>query len=279
MAVITGGNNGIGLESVKGLAKRGWKVIFGSRDEAKNAELVTALRKDGVVGFRLDLSSSTSVEEFAGKVRQEVAHIDVLLNNAGIMALPERRMSVDQREMQFAVNHLGHFQLTYLLFDLLKKSPEGRVINVSSSAHYRCSALIVKDLPAATEYSSVDRYSASKLCNVLFTCKLNRLCEERGLGVRSYSLHPGVVDTGLADNNGCAKCIWILICCCTKTPEEGARCNLHLSLAPKEALRPGEFYDSDTLWKEMNPLGRDQALQNELWLLSERLLQIKFDPS
>jgi retinol dehydrogenase-12 len=177
VAVVTGGNNGIGLESVKGLAKRGWKVIFGSRDEARNVELVAALQKDKVVAFKLDLSSKASVMEFAGKVRNEVGHIDVLLNNAGVMALPERRMSVDNREMQFAVNHLGHFQLTYLLFDLLKKSPEGRVINVSSAAHFQCSALNVKDLPAATEYSSVDRYYASKLCNVLFTCKLNKLCE------------------------------------------------------------------------------------------------------
>ncbi len=88
------------------------------------------------------------------------------------------------------------------------------------------------------------------------------------MGVTSFSLHPGVVDTDIVNNNGWAKCLWVLICCCTKSPEEGARCNLHLSVADLAGLRPGEYYDSDSAWKEMNPLGRNKELQDQLWVLS-----------
>jgi NAD(P)-dependent dehydrogenase (short-subunit alcohol dehydrogenase family) len=135
--VITGGNIGIGLETAKGLYADGHVIIFGSRNEQRNIEAADIIVKSApnskgkVTSFKLDLSKRASIEAFAKEVQGQFGHIDILINNAG-MIMNERQVNEWGVEMTMAVNHFGHFLLTYLLFPLVAKAKEGRIINVSS---------------------------------------------------------------------------------------------------------------------------------------------------
>ena len=145
VAVVTGGNTGIGKETARTLAEYGCKVIIGSRDVKKNAETVDEISKQfphsSITSSRLDLGDKASIVNFAEFVREEVGkdaetnRVDFLINNAGVMAVPERRLTRDGFEMQIGINHFGHFFLTYHLWPFLKKSHNPRVINLSSLGH------------------------------------------------------------------------------------------------------------------------------------------------
>ena len=138
--VVTGGNNGIGYETVKALYKKGHNVIFGSRNQQKSEECVETLKKEigtdkGMLrAFKLDLSLRASVEKFANNVKKNLSHIDILINNSGLL-VNERKISELGIDLTMTVNHCGHFYLTYLLFDLMRSVKEGRIINVASKAH------------------------------------------------------------------------------------------------------------------------------------------------
>ena len=139
-AVVTGGNTGIGKETCRKLGDLGCLVIFGARDTDKNNETVAELSKTAkgkVIGLRLDLSDKNSILEFSKevKIRLEGRGLNFLVNNAGIMAIPERKLTRDGVEMQIGVNHFGHFYLTSLLWEKLKVTANPRIINVSSIAH------------------------------------------------------------------------------------------------------------------------------------------------
>ena len=139
--ITTGANTGIGLETAVDLAKRNARVIFACRSLERGETAAVEVRKrsgnDNVVFVQLDLASLDSVRKFAAKILEEEPRIDILINNAIIMALPERTLSQDGFEMQFAVNHLGHFLLTNLLLDRIKEAPSARIVNVSSKGHIR----------------------------------------------------------------------------------------------------------------------------------------------
>jgi len=139
VAVITGGNEGIGKETAYILANKGCTIIMGSRNRLKSEEVVREIRKatrnENVFYFPLDLSSKSSIERFAEFIQNRYARVDILINNAAVMALPERVLNQNGHEMHMAVNHLGHFYLTSLLWTLLKRSSRLRIINVSALAH------------------------------------------------------------------------------------------------------------------------------------------------
>ena len=197
-AIVTGANTGIGLETAVDFAQRNGRVILACRSREKGetaAELVK--RRSGnnnVVFMQLDLASLDSVRNFATSVLDKEAHIDILVNNAGVMACPYMK-TADGFEMQFGVNHLGHFLLTNLLLDRLKEAPSARIINVSSSAHKR-GKINFDDLNFTHNYSAFGAYAQSKLANVLFTRSLAKRLE--GTKVIVNSLHPGVIRTELA---------------------------------------------------------------------------------
>lgn len=196
--IVTGANSGIGLEAAKALAARGAAVTLAVRDAGRGAhaaEQVRSVAPDAHVEVEvLDLADLASVAQFASQWKQ--AHpegLDVLVNNAGVMAIP-RRETADGFEMQLGTNHLGHFALTGQLVDALK--PDGRVVTVSSGAH-RFGSMNFADLQSSENYSKWRVYGQSKLANILFALELHRRAEAADVALRSIAVHPGYANTNL----------------------------------------------------------------------------------
>ena len=193
--IITGGNTGIGKETAIDLARRGARVIIACRD-ADRAEvaLQEIVRKSGstnVVYYNLDLASLESVRTFAQCILKEEARLDILINNAGVMQCPYWK-TAEGHEMQFGVNHLGHFLLTVLLLDRLKEAPVARIVVVSSRA-YRRGEINFYDIDSENDYNSWAAYCQSKLANNLFTRALAKRL--KGTNVTVNCLHPGRIWT------------------------------------------------------------------------------------
>ena len=227
--LITGCNTGIGKETARVLAIRGAKIYMLCRNMEKankaREDIIKAIKQDTVNGnknfddnkiitMELDLSSLLSVRRCVGKYLALNEPIDYLINNAGVMAIPEWRPSKDGFEMQFATNHLGHFYLTTLLTPLLLKCTPSRVINLASSAHsqspkidnikdnFITQGINCKDGPLQKDYGMKGwkNYGLSKACNVLFAREYNRRYQKDG--IISVSLHPGVIKTDLGRHTG-----------------------------------------------------------------------------
>lgn len=196
--VVTGANSGLGFSASRKLADNGAEVIMACRslDKTKDAkkEILDELKDSDVKVMELDLSSLESVESFAEKFKEEYDSLDILCNNAGLMALP-RRKTEDGFEMQLGVNHLGHFALTSHLIDMIIDST-GRVVNQSSMAH-EDGKIDFNDLMGEENYSKWGAYGQSKLANLLFTYELDRRLKEKDIDVESVACHPGVSDTNL----------------------------------------------------------------------------------
>ncbi len=196
--IVTGANSGIGFEAAKELAAHGATVTLAVRDVARGAgaaeQIHAAAPGAHVEVARLDLADLASVREFAsGWSAVNPDGLDVLVNNAGVMAIP-RRETVDGFEMQLGTNHLGHFALTGLLVGSLR--PGGRVVTVSSSAH-RFGRMDFDDLQSAKAYQKWRAYGQSKLANILFALELHRRAGDAGVDVRSIAVHPGYAATNL----------------------------------------------------------------------------------
>ena len=189
--VVTGANSGIGFHAARVLAERGADVVLAVRDITRG-EAAAGRMRGAVQVRRLDLADLASVREFAAGAPER---IDVLVNNAGVMALPERR-TADGFEMQLGTNHLGHFALTGLLLERLLRGTEPRVVTVSSSLHKR-GTIDFDDLQAERAYDKWAAYSQSKLANLLFAYELHRRASAAGLPLRSLAAHPGFASTNL----------------------------------------------------------------------------------
>jgi NAD(P)-dependent dehydrogenase (short-subunit alcohol dehydrogenase family) len=187
--VVTGANSGLGLAATVALAAAGARVIMACR----NVEKGEAVRPDGAEVHRLDLADLASVRAFATGLPAD--RIDVLVNNAGVMAIP-RRNTVDGFEMQFGTNHLGHFALTGLLLPRLLAAPEPRVVTVSSGFH-RAGRMNFADLQRERRYQRWLVYSQSKLANLLFCFELDRRARSAGTALVSAAAHPGYAETNL----------------------------------------------------------------------------------
>ncbi|WP_266064101.1 SDR family NAD(P)-dependent oxidoreductase [Brucella intermedia] len=188
-AIVTGGHSGLGLETTKALAEAGANVLV----PARNLEKAKAAIRDipGVMVDVLDLADLTSVRAFAKRASASGRHIDMLINNAGIMACPETRVGPGW-EAQFATNHLGHFALVNLLLPLLEGG--ARVVSVSSAGHH-ASPIRWGDVQFTHGYDKWHAYGQSKTANALFAVQVDRLGRDRG--VRAFSLHPGKIFTPL----------------------------------------------------------------------------------
>ncbi|XP_056423447.1 retinol dehydrogenase 13 isoform X3 [Hyla sarda] len=229
-----------------------------------------------VFAKHLDLASMKSIKEFAKSILQEEEHIDVLVNNAAIMRCPHWKTD-DGFEMQFGVNHLGHFLLTNLLLDRLKESGQSRIINVSSLA-YIAGDIDFDDLNwEKKKYNTKAAYCQSKLANVLFTNELAKRLQ--GTGVTANSLHPGVADTELGRHTGMhqstfsssvlAPIFWFLI----KSPRQAAQPSVYLAVAEELQGTSGKYFNG-LKEKEAAKQALDEKTAKKLWEESAKLVHL-----
>lgn len=293
LLIVTGGNGGTGFETAKALAQCGAEVIIAARDAKKGERAVNAIRKarpGATARFEaLDLSSLASVSAFARKRLEEARPIDGLVNNAGVMALPKRLISVDGFELQLATNFLGHFALTGRLLPLLRG---GRTVQLSSIKH-RSGRIHLDDLNLERGYTSWKAYDQSKLAMLMFALELDRRSQSGGWGVTSLAAHPGYARTGLigAGPLGARPVsrfffqtvyrpfIEPLI---SHSAADGALPILMAATLPD--VSPGGYY-GPTTGKElkgpagpvgMRPQARDEATAAALWETAERMTGVRF---
>ncbi|HET7726615.1 MAG TPA: oxidoreductase [Candidatus Limnocylindrales bacterium] len=200
VAVVTGANGGLGLETARVLARRRAHVVMAVRDPARGeAARDTVLRSVPAASLEiveLDLASLESVRAAAGRVAAAHPTIDILVNNAGIMATP-RRMSPDGHELQLAVNHLGHFALTAALLPALARSAAGRIVSLTSTGRFRARPLDLDDPRMERGYDAWLAYGRSKLAALQFAVELHARLSAAGLPVRSVAADPGFARTDL----------------------------------------------------------------------------------
>jgi NAD(P)-dependent dehydrogenase (short-subunit alcohol dehydrogenase family) len=200
VAVVTGANGGLGLETARELARKGATVVMGVRNQEK-AELAAADIKAEISDARLelrelDLASLSSVKAFAERAVGEHPTIDLLVNNAGVMAIPYE-LTADEFEMQFGTNHLGHFALTAQLLSALIHTPGARVVTVTSTVRHVATKLDSDDLNMDENYSPWGAYGRSKIANMNFALELNGRLESVGAPAVSLVAHPGFSNTDL----------------------------------------------------------------------------------
>jgi len=267
VALITGGNVGIGRITAIELAKKGFKVVIAGRSLQRTQPVldhINSLSVDEQALFLpLDLASFASIRECVRLFVQLNLPLHLLINNAGVAGL--RGLTQDGFEMTFGINHLGHFLLTQLLLEKLQTSGHSRVITVSSRAHKRATEIDWDALRRSTSSGTgIREYAVSKLANLLFSAELAKRVQ--GTSVSTYSLHPGVVDTE----------IWRAVPDWARpllrlrgflTPEEGALTTLHCAMHASK--KESGLYYADS--KPMQPagLGQDSELASELWERSE----------
>ncbi len=199
LALITGANSGIGFHAARFLAARGARILMACRSPDKGQQAVSAILADNPVVapelIRLDLADLASIHSCASKLSASYPRLDILINNAGVMALP-RRQTKDGFEMQFGINHLGHFALTGLLLNSLLSAPAARVVTVSSSMHL-FGKMNFDDLNAEKRYQKWSAYGQSKLANLLFAYEIQRRLARNGFSTISLGCHPGFASTNL----------------------------------------------------------------------------------
>jgi NAD(P)-dependent dehydrogenase (short-subunit alcohol dehydrogenase family) len=199
-AVVTGANGGLGLETAKALAAKGAHVVMAARNQAKAAEAAEQIRAEtpnaSLEVVPLDLGLLGSVRQAAGRILARHDRIDILVNNAGVMAMPEKQ-TADGFEMQFGVNHLGHWALTALLMPALLAAPAARVVSVTSTAHHFGRAVDPENPHLHGNYNAWAAYGQSKLANYHFAIGLQREFEQTGVAASSLLAHPGLSNTDL----------------------------------------------------------------------------------
>ena len=272
VCLVTGANAGIGKAAALGIARRGATVVLLCRNEARGAAAKAEIeRRSGDASLHLlaaDFASLGQIRRVAEEYLQRFDRLDVLLNNAGVLAWRERRSSEDGLELTFAVNHLAPFLLTGLLLDRLKESAPSRVVTVASGAHRRVE-LDFDDLQNERGYSPFDAYSQSKLANVYFTYELARRLE--GTGVTANCMHPGVVSTALfRDMKWWQRIALFLGRPFLLTPERGADTAVYLAADAGVAAVTGRYFEKREAVKS-SPVSYDADLARRLWEVSEAL--------
>jgi len=286
IALVTGANSGLGLETTRALISRGCTVLMACRSARKGEAARSQLLGSGAAGLdllELDLSDLTSVARCAREVAKRYGRLDLLINNAGLMA-PPRMRSRQGYELQFAVNHLGHFALTKALLPLMGDRPQARVVTVTSGAQY-FGVMAWDDLQGEQRYDRWKAYSQSKLANVMFALELNQRLQASGSAVRSLAAHPGLARTNLQPVSVAATGAWQealayrLMDPLFQSAAQGALPQLYAATASE--AQGGEHYGPSQLGglrgaPKQQPVARaakDQNLRQRLWSVSESLTE------
>ena len=284
--VVTGANSGIGFEASKVLVREGAEVVMACRSLERGEKAAEEVRRrDGEGKVRveeLDLASLDSVRSFAERFDDE---IDVLVNNAGVMAIP--RSETDEGfETQFGVNHLGHFALTGLVLDRI--ADDGRIVTVSSGMHER-GKMDFEDLHGEESYKKWDAYAQSKLANLLFAYELDRRLRAAGSSVKSIGVHPGYADTNLQRRGpemAGSKLRKVMMVAANKvfaqSAEAGALPTLYAATSPD--AESGEYYGPGGLMnmrgtpekQNSSKASYDEGDAGRLWEVSEELTGVEY---
>ena len=295
-ALVTGANSGIGYQAALELARHGAHVLLGVRDATKGqAALERLLREAAGSGVRpsaemaiLDMASLASIRAFAAGYADRGRPLDLLINNAGVMALPQRETTVDGFERQFGTNHLGHFALTGLLMPQLLAAAAPRVVTVSSLAH-RNGKINFDDLQSEKKYVPWDAYNESKLANLLFAKELARKAAFAGSKLVSIPVHPGISRTSIFANgpgtsDPKAIVVKILAPIMTQPDDMGALPTLYAATNP--LARAGEYIGPDGMGafkgyptvEQPKPQALDETVAARLWNVSEGLTGVTYPP-
>jgi NAD(P)-dependent dehydrogenase (short-subunit alcohol dehydrogenase family) len=283
--VVTGGNSGIGFHTARELAAHGARVVLACRNvEAGNTAAASMKAGDAVQVAHLDLASAASVREFAETVGDP---LDLLVNNAGVMAPPRLAYTEDGFERQFGTNHLGHFVLTGLLLPALIASGNGRVVTVASVAHFGGTEAVL-DGNLGEGYHPQKTYSNSKLANLLFAFELHRELTAHALPVTSTAAHPGVSATGLVpDKEGMganplmriAGPIFLKLF--VQSATAGARATLYAATEAAPGSYTGPQWFGETRGPigpaRLSPLAQDEKLARRLWQVSEEMTGLRYE--
>ena len=284
--LITGGNSGIGFEAAKHLGKAGGNIIIAARNSKKAEQAVEALKPrvtGSVEQVTLDLADLSSVRAAAEEIRERFPQLDALITTAGIMQTPELQ-TADGFEMQIGTNHLGHFLLNGLLFNLVEKA-SGRIVTVSSLAH-RFGRMFFDDLMMTDNYSPTQAYGQSKLANMLYALELDRRLNAAGSSVTSYACHPGYSDTSLQSTGptGLWNGIYKITNKLMAQPADKGAIPTVLCAAGTEA-KPGAYYGPTGMSEMRGPVSDarvsgkalNEADAKNLWAQSEALVGFSWD--
>jgi NAD(P)-dependent dehydrogenase (short-subunit alcohol dehydrogenase family) len=285
---VTGANSGLGLATARELARRGASVVLACRDTGKGTsalERIEAEVPDAQVSLgQLDLGSLASVETFAQGYRSDHDGLDLLINNAGVMA-PPRRVTSDGFELQLGTNHLGHFALTGRLIGAMEGSADARVVAVSSNAH-KLGRINFDDLQSERHYNRWRAYGQSKLADLMTALELDRRLRAAGSRVKSLAAHPGYAATNL--QTAAPPLLDRTVMTVTnrlfaQSAEAGALCLLYAATEP--GLQGGVYVGPDGLGearghpKVVSPsrAAYDEQVAARLWDVSEQLTGVKFE--
>jgi NAD(P)-dependent dehydrogenase (short-subunit alcohol dehydrogenase family) len=290
LAIVTGANSGLGLVTARELARAGASVVMTSRNEAKGevaVRAVEALAPGAELELeQLDLASLDSVRAFAERVRERHPKIDLLINNAGVMA-PPRRETADGFELQFGTNHLGHFALTGLLLKTLEGQEDARVVTLSSGVH-RGGRIAFDNLEGKRRYFRWSAYGQSKLANLMFALELDRRLRAAGSTIKSLAAHPGWSATKL-QTSGPPKLDAALMAPVNKffaqEADMGALPTLYAATEP--GLEGGLYIGPDGIGEmrghptRVSPskAARDETVARMLWDVSEEMSGVKVAPA
>jgi NAD(P)-dependent dehydrogenase (short-subunit alcohol dehydrogenase family) len=282
-ALVTGANSGIGYETARALAHKGASVVLACRSMQRGnraAERVRAEQPFGQVEvMALDLSDLESVRAFAAEFRQKYDVLHILVNNAGVMH-PPKAVTKQGFEIQFGVNHLGHFALAGLLLDRLQSAPGARVVTVSSNFHrFALGRLKLDHVRGGKPYDNWRAYGYSKLSNLLFAYELERRLKAAGSGAQSLAAHPGWTGTNLQRTSWMIRVMNPLF---GMAPEQGALPTLYAAAAPE--VERGAYYGPDGLfgwtgWPERKRSSRASYNKKDaarLWEESEGMVGVRY---
>lgn len=289
-AVVTGANSGLGFEATRKLAEHNAEVIMACRIKEKGLDakekIESEIEKADLRVMQVDLASLNSIQEFSKEFSSEYEKLDLLFNNAGVMAIP-RRETKDGFEYQFGVNHLGHFALTAQLMEALKKAEEARIISQTSIAHEN-GEINFEDINHEKQYDRMQAYSDSKLANLLFAKELDRKLKENDLDIKAVASHPGVSHTNLFNaeesqhNIVVTKLMGLGLKIFGQSAKKG--CLPMLYAATSSDIKGGEFIGPDGFKairgspEKQTPSekAQDEELAEKLWKKSEEMTGIKY---
>jgi NAD(P)-dependent dehydrogenase (short-subunit alcohol dehydrogenase family) len=281
VVIVTGSSSGLGYETAKALANKNATVIVAVRNEMKGNAAVESIKVENpntdIQVMLLDLSNLESIHKFTENFKNKFNKLDLLINNAGVMNPPYTKTK-DGFELQFGTNHLGHFALTGLLIDLIKETPNSRIVNVSSTAH-KIGKLNFEDLNWETRpYKKMRSYGDSKLANLYFSKELQRRLDKESSGVIVASAHPGASSTPLTRHSLLFRILSLIV----QNSEMGALPTLYAAVGPNvqgnDYIGPGGFQETRGYPKKVEPAehAKDDDIAAKLWDVSEKMTGVSY---